>query len=110
MVYLLDKAHRDEFIAYYVPGLIQSCQLLVEARIFRLDILLDDFHFQVLLTLCTIVGTGAFLLLRRLVCRCVLGRRCRGLFLRFVLCYLGKSLDYALLLGLFLRLVFEQVS
>ena len=29
---------------------------------------LDDFHFQMLLTLCSIVGTGAFLLLRRLVC------------------------------------------
>ena len=66
MVYLLDKAHGDEFVAYYVPGLIQSCQILVEARVFRFDILLDDFHLQVLLTLCTIVGTGAFLLLRRL--------------------------------------------
>ena len=76
MVYLLDEAHGDEFIAYYVPGLVQSCLLLVEARIFRFDNLLDDFHFQVLLTLCTIVGTGAFLLLRRLACRCVLGRRC----------------------------------
>ena len=76
MVYLLDKAHGDEFVAYYVPGLIQSCQLLVEARVFRFDILLDDFHFQMLLTLCTIVGTGALLLLRRLACHWVLGRRC----------------------------------
>ena len=76
MVYLLDEAHRDEFIAYHVPGLVQSCLLLVEAWVFRFDILLDDFHFQVLLTLCAIVGTGAFLLPGRLACRCVLGRRC----------------------------------
>ena len=102
MVYLLDEAHGDEFVAYHVSGLVQSCQILVEARIFRFDILLDDFHLQMLLALCTVVGTGTFLLLRRLVCRCVLGRRCRGLFLRFVLCYLGESLDYALLLGLLL--------
>ena len=102
MVYLLDEAHRDEFVAYPVSGLVQSCLSLGEARSFRFDILLDDFHLQMLLALCTVVGTGTFLLLRRLVCRCVLGRRCRGLFLRFVLCYLGESLDYALLLGLLL--------
>lgn len=76
MVYLLDEAHGDEFIAYYVPCLVLSCLLFVEAWVFRFDILLDDFHFQVLLTLCTIVGTDAFLLLRRLTCRCVLGRMC----------------------------------
>ena len=109
-VYLLDEAHGDEFVSYHVPGLVQSCQIFVEAWIFRFDILLDDFHFQVLLTLCTIVGTGAFLLLRRLACNCVLRCRCRGLSLRFVPCYLGESLDYALLLGLFLRLVFKVIS
>lgn len=49
MVYLLDEAHGDEFVAYHVPGMERPCQFPVEARVFRFDILLYDFRLKVLL-------------------------------------------------------------
>lgn len=39
----------------------RPCQFPVEARVFRFDILLYDFRLKVLLALCAVVGTGAFL-------------------------------------------------
>ncbi len=58
VIYLLDEAHGDELVAYHVPCLVQSCQVLVEARVLRVDILLDHLHLQVLLALRTVVGMG----------------------------------------------------
>lgn len=65
MVYLLDEAHGDEFVAYHVPGMERPCQFPVEARVFRFDILLYDFRLKVLLALCAVVGTGAFLFFQK---------------------------------------------